>query len=314
MIFANNINGEKTYIDDALRDEDYFCPVCGEKLICKYGKIRSHHFAHQPGTECRDSWHYDMSDWHSTWQSFFPKENQEIVFSKDGEKHRADVVVGNTVIEFQHSRISADEFYERNIFYHSLGKKIIWVFDADEILDYSPDIFNYKDDIESQNVYGLNTSSGIFAEKFIRKSADIIFFCDSDLDGYTEEERDGKTFSLIQASWFWCRNNKRNQEIIFGVDGYYWDTEFVEAILHGSRINANIGTIPYLWRKNKIKHEGIFENEKGFKAKIIGNPIDSYEKYGRLYGFWAAPKSNRFGSNSKPVWGMTGEWKLISHK
>ncbi len=311
MIFANDADGKKTYIDDALRNKDYYCPLCEEKLVCKFGKIRTHHFAHQAGTECRDSWHYDMSEWHNTWQSYFPKENQEVVFSNGKEKHRADVVIGNTILEFQHSNISADEFYERNAFYHSIGKKIIWVFDADSVLDYSPDIFEYKDNIECNNVYGLKTNSYIFTEKIYRKSADLIFLCDSDLDGYAEDERKGKNFTLVQPSWYWVRDNKRNQEIIFGADGYYWDTEFVETILRGIKTQKDIGTIPYLWRKNHIKHEAIFVDDDGYKVKIIGNPIDAYEKYGRLYGFYTTPKSNHFGRQSKQVWGMK-DWRLIS--
>lgn len=45
-------------------------------------------------------------------------------------KHRADVVVGKTVIEFQHSNISPEIFQKRSRFYIELGYKVIWVFDC----------------------------------------------------------------------------------------------------------------------------------------------------------------------------------------
>lgn len=38
----------------------------------------------------------------------------------------------NYVIEFQHSPISAEEFDERNKFYTSIGKKVVWIFDVQE--------------------------------------------------------------------------------------------------------------------------------------------------------------------------------------
>ena len=28
------------------------CPACGDRLIARKGKMRTHHFAHQAGTEC----------------------------------------------------------------------------------------------------------------------------------------------------------------------------------------------------------------------------------------------------------------------
>lgn len=44
-------------------------------------------------------------------------------------KHRADVCVDKTVIEFQHSPMSYKEFNERTWFYTAAGYKLIWIFD-----------------------------------------------------------------------------------------------------------------------------------------------------------------------------------------
>lgn len=129
MIIAYNKNKERVHIDDTICDEKYYCPTCGEKLCLKKGNIKAHHFSHINTSNC-DGWHYDMSEWHSSWQKQFPIENQEIVFEVNGKKHRADVFINDTIIEFQHSKISYDEFKDRNDFYTSLGYKVIWIFDA----------------------------------------------------------------------------------------------------------------------------------------------------------------------------------------
>jgi hypothetical protein len=73
-----------------------------------------------------------MSDWHRGWQEKFPEECQEIVLENNEIKHRADVLINNTVIEFQHSRITHEEILERNKFYLSCGHPVVWVFDANE--------------------------------------------------------------------------------------------------------------------------------------------------------------------------------------
>lgn len=129
MIIAYDKNKVRIHVDDASRKEKYYCPTCGGELCIKRGNIKIHHFSHLSTSTC-DGWHYDMSEWHSSWQNQFPIDNQEVVFRKGEEKHRADVFIKNTVIEFQHSHIKYDEFKERNIFYNSLGYKVIWIFDA----------------------------------------------------------------------------------------------------------------------------------------------------------------------------------------
>lgn len=311
MLFANDSNGSRVYIDMAKIGQSYFCPVCDGALVCKFGNIRQHHFAHASNSSCRDSWNYDeMSEWHQTWQSFFPEENQEVVFSYNGEKHRADVAIKNIIIEFQHSAISADEFLDRNEFYHSLGKKIIWIFDVDG--KYSDDYEDSPSSIEPSLLSAIKTRSSIFYEKTIRDSADMIFFCNS----YPPREREyeEQLFNLEQVSWIW--NNPRSKtEIVYGVDNWYDNKDFVDRML-GKDIpekNPKFGTIPYLWRKNKIAKWGIFQDEKGFKVRITSDPIATYEKYGQLYGCFAAPGRFNFNQESKRVAGMD-QWELLSYE
>lgn len=130
MEFAINNNNDRIHASDANNQEEYFCPLCNKKVILRNGQINADHFAHK--SKCDDPWNYDMSIWHCEWQQQFPKKNQEVVIAFNGEKHRADVMACGYVIEFQHSPITADEFNERNKFYLSYGKKVIWIFDLSD--------------------------------------------------------------------------------------------------------------------------------------------------------------------------------------
>ena len=134
VFIALNANNEKVSIENADKICEYFCPVCNEKLSIKATNSLSvrPHFAHKKGTECLDDWKHDMSEWHYKWQCRFPEECREVVVEQDNKKHRADVLINNYVIEFQHSPISRDEIKERNEFYTNCGYKVIWVFDAND--------------------------------------------------------------------------------------------------------------------------------------------------------------------------------------
>ena len=96
--------------------------------------------------ECTDHWHYDMSEWHRKKQSYFPIENREVVLRHKNKIHRADILINKTVIEFQHSPITAGEFMERNSFFNSLGLRIVWVFDISVAFESNNLI--YSDDLE----------------------------------------------------------------------------------------------------------------------------------------------------------------------
>ncbi len=144
MLYANDKSGNRVCIDDVIDRKDvFYCPTCGGKLVQKRGLVKAHHFAHHPSVSCTDKWHYDMSEWHRRWQSFFPREALEIVKEYGGQKHRADVLLEKekTVYEFQHSPISSEEFSERNAFYSQLGYKVIWVFDVTD--DYEKGELGY---------------------------------------------------------------------------------------------------------------------------------------------------------------------------
>ena len=132
MFKANDKNGKGVWIDNTISGDEYFCPTCGEPLIIKAKNSEAvrPYFSHKKGTSCTDNWHYDMSEWHREWQEKFPEQCREVVLENNGIKHRADVLINNTVIEFQHSPITHKEILERNNFYLSCGCPVVWVFDA----------------------------------------------------------------------------------------------------------------------------------------------------------------------------------------
>jgi len=117
--------------DETAPGKKYYCPVCGEPLSVRRGEVRHPYFAHFPGKTCSDSWdgEYDGSDWHGNWQEKFPLCNQEVVVQLGAIKHRADILTGKTVLEFQHSPLTADAFNKRNNFYLEFGYKVVWLFD-----------------------------------------------------------------------------------------------------------------------------------------------------------------------------------------
>lgn len=132
MFTALTMDNIKISIEDALPGESYLCPICGNSVMVKAASsdnVRTH-FAHKRNALCSDSWKHDMSDWHFEWQSKFPIESREVVVENSGAIHRADVLINNTVIEFQHSPISGEEFEARNSFYKNCGYSVVWLFDA----------------------------------------------------------------------------------------------------------------------------------------------------------------------------------------
>ena len=131
MFIALDENKNRISIENVREEKRYYCPICGKQLIirAKNSVAIKTHFSHKKGTDC-DNFSHDMSEWHLNWQKQFPEKCREVVVSNGEEKHRADVLINGSVIEFQHSPITAEEIARRNRFYTSCGFKVVWVFDA----------------------------------------------------------------------------------------------------------------------------------------------------------------------------------------
>ena len=131
LTFSLDPTDVRVYVDDTASNMDYFCPTCGSPVIPRKGEVRRHHFAHKGGGSCADGWSrsYDDSEWHHLWQERFPRENQEITLTLGEVRHRADVLTETTVVEFQRSALTPEQFNDRNTFYQDLGYKVVWLYD-----------------------------------------------------------------------------------------------------------------------------------------------------------------------------------------
>ncbi len=134
MFFAVDSNGSRIYAGDTVKHTDCYCPVCGEPVTHKIGKIKKPHFSHKVNTDCYLNRDKDrLTEWHIRMQEYFPLETREIRFKDDetGEVHIADVFLpdSNTVLEFQHSPITEEEFWSRTIFHLKNKRRIAWLFD-----------------------------------------------------------------------------------------------------------------------------------------------------------------------------------------
>ncbi len=165
MYIALDKEQKRISIDQAVKGDIFFCPVCLEKMFMKTGTEKANHFAHYPKSNCKDSWNvqYDMSDWHYEWQNMFPPENQEVVVQWNDIRHRADVLIERTVMEFQHSPLSSGKFNDRNVFYSNIGYKVVWLYDmrdeyaTDQISEVTPNQFLWSKPIPTFRKYTVKS-------------------------------------------------------------------------------------------------------------------------------------------------------------
>lgn len=180
MLKAIDKNDNLVLIDNADENEMYFCPICHQPLVQKRGDIREHHFSHigprgfneKSYVPCSDTWHYDKTPWHFQWQKRFADECIEKVITRGNEKHIADVLVNDIVIEFQHSAISIEDFRKRNTFYNACGYKVIWVFDLIE--ESESGRIDYSEDCD--NEYHWSYVKKLFREIDLKSEHATIFF------------------------------------------------------------------------------------------------------------------------------------------
>ena len=144
MEYAVNDSGKRIHALDANKNDQYHCPICGKDVLPRQGELNRWHYAHS--SACSDTWNYDMSEWHQNWQRRFPEECREVVVTYNGEQHRADILIENHVIEFQHSPITPNEVMRRNNFYRNAGYQVIWVFDETTAFNMGNIVQNDRDD------------------------------------------------------------------------------------------------------------------------------------------------------------------------
>ena len=158
MLTANNNVGNRTLAKYATKGEEFFCPLCCEKLILKRGMVRIPHFAHYAYNGCTFSGetiaHMEMKEimaekmtWlKGHWNNCTIRNiDIEKIYNSDGEKRISDISVDdvtlsnyrypiNLAIECQHSPILIEEIIKRNCFFKEVGYKPIWMFDFDSFI------------------------------------------------------------------------------------------------------------------------------------------------------------------------------------
>jgi len=120
MLFAA-VNGEKV---EAKPGTTGVCPLCDRSVFSKCGEINVWHWAHHRDQSC-DNWYEPETEWHKNWKLAFGKELSEIVISKEGVRHIADIQTKeNVIIELQNSTIQIDVIRRRERFY---GERMLWI-------------------------------------------------------------------------------------------------------------------------------------------------------------------------------------------
>lgn len=218
MFVAVDGNGRPVSIEDTNDRDKYHCPDCNQELITKKGNKRLHHFAHKKGSvECTDIWRttglYDKPNkWHRDWEMLFPIENREVQLTFGAIKHRGDIVVGNTVLELQHSSITSKPFDERTKYYHSCDCKVIWLFDFIETVK------NGELKTEDDNIYVWNSFKRTF--RYIDEITGQVEFFFQIKDG-----NDGsKCIICVDVNKFQEKSNH------FVATSYYTKEEFLDYI------------------------------------------------------------------------------------
>ncbi|GAQ92731.1 hypothetical protein KFL_011110060 [Klebsormidium nitens] len=108
------------------------CGACQGKLIAKRGVVLVHHFSHEAKCTAYASSSEPMTPWHSSWQDQCQQEHVQVAVRRtltDGRNVlcMADIVnKDGTVIEIQHSNISASDMAKRE----ECHSDMIWVLDG----------------------------------------------------------------------------------------------------------------------------------------------------------------------------------------
>lgn len=304
MLKAIDGFGVSVTIDAAEEGKTYYCPICKQALIQKRGEIREHHFSHigpkgankKNYVPCSDKWHYDKTDWHIQWQKRFSDESYEKVLEFEGKKHIADVLVGDIVIEFQHSNISIEEFRDRNEFYTKCGYKVIWIFDLiEEYNNGRIRLDEWKD-----NCYHWTYVKKLFRELELEKEKAILFFQSSDEEENIDEaaclEKVSKSYDDFKIfytdSRCWLTINEFVKKAKEAPNGFFIE-KAIKKLSQEQITSVKDGkTIFELWNRN---YSGmIVQNLCNGKEMVInGKDGEMYRSDHHPYGNIVGKYSNR---------------------
>jgi hypothetical protein len=118
------------YLSSEVKEKKYkmIC-INGHELIACNSKEKKNYFRHKNTNDVSPS---PMTIWHSKWQKLFKITEKIFPAKKRGgiKNRKADAVVHNYVLEFQHSRIDSIEVENRKKDYKLFNKEILWIIEC----------------------------------------------------------------------------------------------------------------------------------------------------------------------------------------
>lgn len=289
MLIAIDKFDRRVEIDDSLKGERYFCPICQKEVVTKKGATRNHHYAHKSTKSknndyhsiCLDNWHYDMSEWNYNWKKLYPKNNIETIVNKEGEKHYADVLINDTALFFQYPNISTDEFLYRTNFFASMNYKVIWIFDLRE---------EFKNAKIQQRYSKYNFQE--FTWKYVKKVFKGLKVENNNYNIYFQiaDEGEDSIRKIIKSDLnfkYFYTDIKHSYSINSFVEKSLNNIDDLITIknLHQTvhELKSKGNTILELWT-NETKWMIVENIETGKKYKMYYNPREDIKLYNKVYG------------------------------
>lgn len=150
------------------------CPLCEMEVFSKCGDINIWHWSHKKHQRC-DYWFEPETLWHKNWKEVFGIERSEVILTKDGIKHFADILTETgVVIELQNAPIQAQTIKQRELFY---GEKMLWIINGAPFkLNFGTYDGEFNRDWMPLKKGYINVYSGKFVDQLpITKSKNTIF-------------------------------------------------------------------------------------------------------------------------------------------
>lgn len=130
LLFAYNKEKQLVSVKHYSPKESYYCPDCGDKLICKQGTIKIPHFAHRKKTNCEGLSEGETQEHLKLKQLFWASgyscgERWELERPLPNLKQRPDLLQNRTAVEIQCSSLKISRLIQRFTGYQS-GDYLDW--------------------------------------------------------------------------------------------------------------------------------------------------------------------------------------------
>ncbi len=149
------------------KKEEFVCPICGENLLLKLGNQRIFHFAHKPGSHCREFYENEsfehMEGKRQLFQWLLSQKIPSMLEYYDSEiQQRPDIMFRykgkKYSLEFQCSTLPEDTFIKRTKTYLENNYIPLWIISGKHMHQKSNDIFSLSN---FQYLFLRSTASGI---------------------------------------------------------------------------------------------------------------------------------------------------------